>query len=150
MHRVSHSADIAVPVEVCFAYVDDMRKAPEWMFGVTKCEPIGPQERGLGAVVAVTIKFGPMTVHSLGTVTEYCENALIALTLTDGPISGVMTWRFEPRDPGRTRIAAEVAYTLVGGLTGRALAKVIDALVTQGIEYTEGRLRRQLLEPTAG
>ena len=49
MGRIRYSSDVAVPVDVAFAYVDNYANVPDWLFGVSRFAPVGEQDRGLGA-----------------------------------------------------------------------------------------------------
>ncbi|AQA25829.1 hypothetical protein BTZ20_1368 [Rhodococcus sp. MTM3W5.2] len=48
MGTIHITAVAKVPVHAGFAYVDDYRNVPAWMFGVTRFEPVGEQTQGLG------------------------------------------------------------------------------------------------------
>lgn len=144
MHHIAYSAVIDVPVDVCFAYVDDYRTVTKWAFGVTEFVPIGERERGLGTLVRMTAKLGPLILRGEGRVSEYDKDRLIAVALTKGPVAGIATWVFEPTQSGGTCISADMAYAVSSGLAGRTLSKIIDSIVTPGIAYTETRLRRQI------
>ena len=119
------------------------------MFAVNHFEPAGEQERGLGTVMDVGAKIGPLSLTIALEVVEWVRNERIGLSFVEGPISGQFTWEFEPRDAGRTLLTATTSYTFSDGFLGRNLAKGINAVLGHAIEYTEKNLRARLAERMA-
>lgn len=149
MHHVTHSTEVDVPIQVCFDFVADNANVPNWLYSITKFDPVGAPERGLGTTVDVVSKLGPMTVHADAEVTDWVEGELIEITLTRGLIQGRTTWRFAPAASGATTISVEFAYRVASNLAGRALQKIIDSLLGTAIEHSERELREQLLRSHA-
>ena len=145
MGDITHSATAAVPVETAFEYVDNHRNVPKWMFGVSKFDPVGELDHGLGAVFDTSITLGPKTLHIRTEVTEHEENRLIALTSRKG-LESTVNLRFEPVDASTTKLTMSIGYKLPGGIAGKALGKVIDAFVGPGLRYTEKHLRHEIEE----
>ena len=141
MGNIKHTADVAVPVEAAFEYVDDYRNVPSWMFGISKFEPVGDKDRGLGATYDSSIVLGPKTLHIRNEITDYKQNELISLTSIKGLESTVTIW-LRSKDAATTELTMEIGYKLPGGFAGKALGKIIDALVGPGMRYTESHLRR--------
>src|SRR5262249_26331388 len=79
MGHINRTAVAKVPVGTGFAYVDDYRNVPGWMFGVTRFEPVGNQNQGLGATFDTTMQLGPKALHSRVRITEWEQDRLIRL-----------------------------------------------------------------------
>lgn len=143
MVDIHHSSKANAPVAVMFEYMDDYRTVPKWMFGMSKLEPIGEQERGLGAVLEGSMKLGPKTLHSTIEVTQWEQNKVLAMKSIKGFVNR-STWRFAPVDEETTQLTVDFTYELPGGLAGRALGKVIEPFVSIAITHTENLLREQV------
>ena len=132
-----------------FAFVDDHRTTPSWMFGVNHFEPAGEQARGLGTIFDVGARIGPLSLTIALEVVEWIRNERIAMAFVEGPISGVFTWEFAVRDDVGTQLTAIAEYSLSKGLVGRSVEKAINAVLGLGIESTERNLRLRLAEHLA-
>lgn len=140
MGHIHHSAVAVVPVDVAFAFVDDHRTVPTWMFGISRFEPVGAQERGVGAVFNATMHIGPKALTSVVKITGWKRNEVIALESIDG-VSNASTWRFAAVGDRRTRLTVDFYYDLSGGLAGRVLDALVAPVVGGAIRYTEATLR---------
>ncbi|MFD4294254.1 SRPBCC family protein [Rhodococcus sp. NPDC058532] len=140
MAHIHRTAVAKVNVGAGFAYVDDYRNVPDWMFGVTRFEPVGSQTHGLGATFDATMQLGPKALNSRVRITEWEQDRLIRLESVDG-ISNGSTWRFSPTPDGNTELSVDFDYTLPGGLLGKALAKIVEPIVGTAIAHTEATLR---------
>lgn len=145
MGKIHRTAIARVPVEAGFAYVDDYRNVPAWMFGVTRFTPIGAQTQGLGATFDATMQLGPKALHSKVRITQWEENRLITLESVDG-ISNSSSWRFAPTADGHTELTVDFDYTLPGGIIGKALSKIVEPIVGTAIKHTESTLRARAEE----
>ena len=47
MGDIKQSATVSVPAAVAFDYVDNYRHVPDWMFGISKFEPVGDRAQDL-------------------------------------------------------------------------------------------------------
>lgn len=143
MIHVRHSAVATVPVDIAFDYIDDHRTVPEWMFGVTRFDPVGERTRGLGAVFDVTMRIGPKALDSRVEIVEWERDRAIVLS----SISGFRTsssWRFTTVDDERSQLDVDFGYDLPGGLAGVALGKLIEPVVGTAVRQTEQALRARL------
>ncbi|MDJ0395256.1 SRPBCC family protein [Rhodococcus sp. G-MC3] len=143
MALIEHTAVSDCTRTHAFGYVDDYRTIPKWMFGVRSFEPVGDVSHGLGATFAAAMQIGPKTLRSTLRVTEWIENESLTLSSIDG-ISTTSTWAFSDTDDGGTRLDVKFAYSLPGGLAGRALGALVEPVVGQAIRQTESTLRKQL------
>lgn len=143
MVDIHHTSTANAPVAVMFEYMDDYRTVPKWMFGMSKLEPIGDKERGLGAVLEGSMKLGPKTLHSTVEVTQWEQNKVLAMKSIKGFVNR-STWHFTPVDDETTELTVDFTYELPGGMAGRALGKVIEPFVSIAIKHTESLLREQV------
>jgi len=143
MIHVCHSAIAEIPLDVAFAYVDDHRTVPDWMFGVTRFEPVGKQLNGLGACFDATMRIGPKSLDSRLQVVEWVHARSIVLQSVSGFRSS-SSWTFADLGDGRSRLDVDFAYELPGGFAGRALGKLIEPVVDSAVRQTEQALRARL------
>ncbi|AVM01238.1 polyketide cyclase [Gordonia iterans] len=140
MGEVNHEAVIKAPREKVFAYIDDYRNVPEYMFGVSRFTPTTEVDHGLGSVFQTVIKIGPKELKSTVKCVEWVENEKIRLESVSG-MGANTTWSFADGDDGTTVLHAEFDFTLPGGLTGKVLGGLIGPFVEQGVKYTDGKVR---------
>ena len=142
MAVIRHTARVARDRALAFDYVNAHETVPDWMFGITRFDPVTEQTVGLGATFAATMKIGPKSLNSTLRVTEYVESEVVRLDSVDG-LDVSTTWRFSDVDGG-TEADVEFAYSLPGGFAGRALAAIIEPVVGQAIRHTESKLTAQV------
>lgn len=140
MVDIHHSSIANAPVELVFAYVDEHRNVPEWMFGISKFEPIGEKESGVGAKFDGSIKLGPKTLHSTVECIGWEQDKLIKLDSIKGFVNS-STWTFESAGDDRTELIVDFHYELPGGIAGKALGRVIEPFISIAIKHTEHTLR---------
>lgn len=141
MGEVRHEAVIKAPREQVFAYVDDYRNVPEYMFGVGRFTPTTDVDHGLGSIFETAIKVGPKELTSTVECTEWVDGELIKLASVKG-FGADTEWRFADGDePGTTVLSVLFGYTLPGGLAGKVLGGLIGPFAEQGVKYTEGKVR---------
>lgn len=143
MIHVRHSAIATIPLEVAFAYVDDHRTVPEWMFGVSRFEPVGTQVSGLGAVFDATMQIGPKNLGSRLEVVEWERDRVIVLSSVSG-FRTSSSWNFTNLGDGRSQLDVDFGYELPGGLAGRAMGLLIEPVVGTAVRQTEQALRTRL------
>lgn len=145
MGQINISATAAVPLSVAFAYVDDYRYVPDWMFGMSKFDPLTEQVSGLGAEYETVVNIGPKALRSKVRVTDWAEDAVIELTSYEGMVNS-SRWEFRAVDEEHTKLTVDFRYEFGGGLAGKALAKVIEPLVGEAMRQTEKDLRTKAEE----
>ncbi|PTR24997.1 polyketide cyclase/dehydrase/lipid transport protein [Rhodococcus sp. OK519] len=143
MIHVRHKAVAIVPVDLAFAHIDDYRNVPDWMFGISRFDPIGSLDHGLGATYDATMQLGPKALKSTVEITEWEHDRLITLSSVAG-FGNRSSWQFTPVDDDRTELSVDFGYELPGGLAGRALGKLIEPFVATAIKQTEANLRGQI------
>ncbi|WP_305093060.1 SRPBCC family protein [Prescottella sp. R16] len=143
MIHVRHKAVAVVPVELAFAHIDDYRNVPDWMFGITRFDPIGTQVQGLGARYDAAMQIGPKTMKSTVEITEWEQDRLITLSSVEG-FGNKSSWMFAPVGDDHTELSVDFGYELPGGMAGRMLGKLIEPFVVTAIRQTEANLRKQI------
>ncbi|NLG46711.1 SRPBCC family protein [Gordonia sp. (in: high G+C Gram-positive bacteria)] len=144
MGEVQHEAVINSAREKVFAYVDDYRNVPDYMFGVGRFTPTTDVDHGLGSEFETAIKVGPKELTSTVRCTEWAEGEVIKLESVKG-FGADSEWRFADGDqPGTTLLTVRFGYTLPGGLTGKVLGGLIGPFAEQGVKHTENKIRAAL------
>lgn len=141
MVDIHHEGSCNAPLEVAFAYIDDYRLVPTWMFGISRVVPTGDLVHGVGAEFDATFAVKPITLHSTVRVTRWVENEMIEFESVKG-FRNRSTWRFAASDPTTTVIEVLFSYELPGGLAGRALGKALEPIIALSIKHTDENLRR--------
>lgn len=149
MGLVRISAVAQTPIAVAFAFVDDYRNVPKWMFGVTQFDPLGAQLSGLGAKFDAVMQLGPKAIKSKISVTEWEQDAVITLTSYEG-MSNSSNLSFKAIDADRTEITVAFSYDFAGGLAGKALARVVEPAIHAALRQTEKNLRKVIEEHHRG
>lgn len=145
MGHIKYASDVGAPVEVAFNYTDNHLFVPDWMFGIADFVPTGDQERGLGAVFAISSRLAPWQPTTTCEITEYRPNAVIGYTLR-GRFSGTLRLRFDPLGYGRSVLTSEAEYGPPRGVLGLVGSGLVDAAVKSALRRTESRLRREIEE----
>ena len=143
MVDIHHEGTCEAPLDVAFGYLDDYRNATEWMFGLSRFEPDGDKDHGLGAVFSGTFAVKPVKLNSTIKVTEWEQDKVIAFESIKG-FRNWSTWRFSAPSPTRTTITVTFSYELPGGLAGRALGKALEPIVAISVRHSDEALRREI------
>ncbi len=140
MVDIHHEGVCDAPVGTAFAFIDDYRQTPSWMFGLREFTPVGGRTHGLGAVFSGTFEVRPVKLRSTVRITEWEQDAVIAFDSING-FRNWSTWRFHADGPTRTRIVVQFSYELPGGLAGRTLGKALEPVVLVAIRQSDQALR---------
>ncbi|MFM9376659.1 SRPBCC family protein [Gordonia sp. VNK21] len=144
MSEVRHTATMKGSREAAFAYVNDYRNVPEYMFGVSSFTPTTERTSGLGSTFVTKIKVGPKTLESTVECTEYAENELLKMESVKG-FGATSIWRFADGDePGTVAVDVEFDYVLPGGVAGRVLGGLMGPFVAQAIKHTDAVIRSRV------
>lgn len=139
---VEKSVEIDAPVAQVFAYVDDFSTTKDWMYGLTKIDPVTDQLRGVGAQYDGIMKVGvPLKARIQCTAWE--QDSLIELTSIKG-IQTTQRWTFTDLGGDRTRVDAWISYTLPGGPAGKAIEKAVKPVVGIAVKHTSETLVRNV------
>ena len=145
MGMIQISTVAQAPAGVAFAFVDDYRNVPEWMFGVTTFEPLGVQTAGLGSEFDAVMQLGPKVMKSKIRCTEWVQDEVITLESYEG-MANSSSLRFRAVDEEHTELSVAFGYEFPGGLAGKALAKIIEPAIQMAIRQTEQDLRKAVEE----
>ncbi|MDV8021070.1 SRPBCC family protein [Rhodococcus sp. IEGM 1330] len=143
MREINRSAVASTSRDAAFAYMDDFRNVPQWMFGISRFEPTSDILSGLGATYDATMQIGPKALTSVVHVTEWVHNERLTLESVEG-LSNSSTWSFSDTADGGTRLDVVFRYSLPGGIAGKVLGAVVEPVVGQAIKHTESTLRARL------
>ncbi|MBY6540126.1 SRPBCC family protein [Rhodococcus sp. BP-349] len=146
MPVITKHVEIAAPASATFDYLSSYENVPDWMFGVTSFVPVGPVSRGTGDRFDAEMKLGPKSLHSTVDIVEWVDGSVIALSSVKG-FETSSRWVVTPVDDGHCVADVEFRYEFPGGFTGKALAKVVEPFINQGISVTDRTLRSRLESP---
>ncbi|AIY20104.2 SRPBCC family protein [Pimelobacter simplex] len=139
---VEQSVEIQAPVSRVFAYVDDFSTTKDWMYGLSKIEPVTDQLHGVGAQYDGVMKVGvPLKARIECTAWE--RDRLVELTSVKG-IETTQRWTFTALDDDRTRVDAWISYTLPGGPAGKAIAGAVKPVVGIAVKHSSEALVRNV------
>lgn len=139
---VEQSVEIDAPVSKVFAYVDDFTTTKDWMYGLTKIDPVTDQLHGVGAQYDGIMKVG-VPLKARIRCTRWEQDRLIELTSVKG-IQTTQRWSFADLGGDRTRVDAWVSYTLPGGPAGKAIAAAVKPVVGIAVKHTSEALVRNV------
>ncbi|WP_107653548.1 SRPBCC family protein [Nocardia suismassiliense] len=143
MTEVKIVEDCAASAESAFAYVNDYRNLPKFLYGIQSFTPVGEQTVGVGAAFDGHIKLGPASLKSRVEVVRWAENTLIAVKSIKG-FEVESTFLFHPKGDARCTVDAIVDFRVGGGLAGRALGKTIEPFVKIAVQHTTHNLITQI------
>lgn len=139
---MEQSVEVDAPLSQVFAYVDDFATTKDWMYGLSKIDPVGEQLRGVGAEYDGVMKVG-VPLKSRIRCTDWVENELIEISSVKG-IKNTQRWTFTDLGEGRTRVDAWIEYVLPGGPAGRAIEKAVHPVVEIAIRHTKEKLKKNV------
>lgn len=142
MAEVHLSLGCDAPAEVAFAYLNDHRRTPEWMYGLKRYVPVTEQTHGVGATFDATVRVGA-TLHTRLEVVEWEQNRRLRLASVDG-FDVSLDGQVHALDADRCRIESSVEYHFPGGLAGRALEKVVEPVVAVALRHVERTIRENV------
>ncbi|APE38059.1 hypothetical protein BOX37_05900 [Nocardia mangyaensis] len=135
---------IEAPIEFTFRFVADYTNVPNWMFGITAFHPCGEQDAGPGATFDTSFSSGVASAQFQLTAAEWRADELIVLESVSGPYVRA-AFAFAAHDPDATRLHVTITYPVTGGVAGRLLKRVSDAIANTAIRHVETSLRREVL-----
>jgi uncharacterized membrane protein len=131
------------PLSVAFAYLDDYRNVPQWMFGLASFAPDGEQVQGVGATFHGVFQIKPVKLASTVAVTQWELDKLLRLESVSG-FRNRSTWQFSAPDAEHTRIDMTFSYDLPGGVAGRVMGRALEPVVALSIRHSDEALRREI------
>jgi len=134
--RIEENITIDASCEEIWDIVTDPAKLPAFGDGITRWDPEGDKDRGLGARYIMRMKAGSAEVGGLVEVVEWHENEDMAWNSVTG-IDQRGRWRLRSEPDGSTKVTLRLAYQAPGGLLGIVSDRVSAPTV-------RGHLRRTL------
>ncbi len=138
------------PLAQTFAYVDDHRNVPDWMFGVEEFEPVDGRDHGLGAVFDVVMHVG-VPIRTRLEVVGWEQDALLEFrSVTGFKVDSEWTFRAVGGAAGEeTVVTSRITYHLPFGPAGRVMGKVMEPAVARASERSSTALVRHVEEHAA-
>ena len=132
--RIEESISIDAPPEEIWEMVTDPEQYPTFADSITRWEPEGDKDRGLGARYSMRMRVGTAEIGGLVEVVEWDEPCDMAWTSVTG-IDQRGRWRLRDQEDGTTTVTLRLAYQAPGGILG-----IISDRVSAGT--VRGNLRR--------
>lgn len=132
--QVTVSIDIPAPIETVWADVADMASHAEWMADAESITFAGDRRSGVGTVLIVPTRVGPLTTEDWIIVTEWEAPRRMGV-IHVGIVSGVGAFTLTDLGDGTTRFEWEEELNLpmtLGGPLGEIFAKPIFAAIWTG------------------
>ena len=111
--RIDESVRIDASPEEIWAIVTDPDQYPNFADSITRWEPDGDKDRGLGARYTMRMRAGSAEVGGLVEVVEWDEGCDMAWTSITG-IDQRGRWRLRKQEDGTTEVTLRLAYQAPG------------------------------------
>jgi fatty-acyl-CoA synthase len=134
--RIDESIKIDASCEEIWEIVTDPEQYMQFADSITRWEPEGEKDRGLGARYAMRMRAGSAEVGGLVEVVEWDEGCDMAWNSVTG-IDQRGRWRLRSQEDGTTKVSLRLSYQAPGGLLGSISDRVSAPTV-------RGNLRRTL------
>jgi acyl-CoA synthetase (AMP-forming)/AMP-acid ligase II/carbon monoxide dehydrogenase subunit G len=141
--RVERSTTIAASRERVWELVSDPARYLGFMHGITRLEPEGEVERGLGARFSMRMRVGSADVGGLVEIVEFDEPGDLAWTSVTG-IDQRGRWRLRETSDGRTQVTLRLSYGSPGGILGAIADRVSASTVARNLERSVDNLKQEL------
>jgi len=128
--RIDESTSIDAPAEEIWAIVTDPEQYPRFAESITRWEPEGDKDRGLGARYTMRMRVGSAEIGGLVEVVEWDECCDMAWTSVTG-IDQRGRWRLRSQEDGTTQVSLRLSYHAPGGLLGM-ISDQVSARVVRG------------------
>lgn len=143
--RIEEKIVVDAPCERVWEYVTDPATYRRHVSGITRWDPQGERDRGLGARYAMRMQVGSAEVGGLIEVVEFDEPGDMAWTSVTG-LDQRGRWRLRRRDDGRTTVSLRLSYQAPGGVLATLADRTSAPLVRRHIQRSLEALRMQLEE----
>jgi fatty-acyl-CoA synthase len=115
--RIDESVSIDASPEEIWEIVTDPSQYPKFADSITRWEPEGDKDRGLGARYSMRMRVGTAEIGGLVEVVEWDECCDMAWTSVTG-IDQRGRWRLRDQEDGTTKVTLRLAYQAPGGVLG--------------------------------
>lgn len=140
MRIFSRSITIDRPRDEVFDVLRDLRHYPEFFVGITKWDPVGEVEGGLGDRYWILMEVGSIQAGGQVVVSEHVPGERVAWEAEQGTDH---TIRFVLGDagPGTTHVTVEFELRLLGGVLSRLAERLAGSIVKRNLTATLESLR---------
>jgi fatty-acyl-CoA synthase len=141
--RIDESIVIDAPADEIWAIVTDPAAYAKFAHAITRWEPQGDRDRGMGARYAMRMRAGSAEVGGLVEVVEWDEGCDMAWNSVTG-IDQRGRWRLRRQDDGRTRVSLRLSYQAPGGLLGTISDRLSAGVVRGNLRQTLENLKAMI------
>ena len=150
--RIQESIEIDAPCEEVWSIITDPAQYERLGDAITRWEPEGDKDRGLGARYSMRMRAGSAEVGGLVEVIEYDENADMAWTSVTG-IDQRGRWRIREQENGSTRVILRLSYQapgFLGFLSDQLSSRVVRGNLKRTLENLKAVVEGDEMSPTSG
>jgi fatty-acyl-CoA synthase len=141
--RIDESITIDARPEEIWAIVTDPEQYPKFADSITRWEPEGEKDRGLGARYSMRMRAGSAEVGGLVEVVEWDECCDMAWTSVTG-IDQRGRWRLRTQEDGTTRVSLRLSYHAPGGVLGMISDQLSGRVVRGNLRGTLENLKAMI------
>ena len=142
--RVGARIQVSAPASSVWTFVSDPSRYLHFMAGMTRWEPCGDGEMGLGSRYRTLMRVGSAELGGQIEIVEWDEPSDIAWTSVTG-VDQRGRWRLREREFGRTDVELRLSYGVAGaGIPGWIAERVAAPTVSQHLRRTLQQLKRQV------
>ncbi len=141
--RIDESIAIDAPAEQIWEIVTDPSQYLKFADSITRWEPEGDKERGLGARYSMRMRAGSAEVGGLVEVVEWDEGCDMAWNSVTG-IDQRGRWRLREQEDGTTLVTLRLVYQAPGGLLGMISDQVSARTVRGNLRRTVQNLKAMI------
>ena len=140
--RIAEHIDVLAPRALVWDQVTDPARVLDFFAGVTRWEPEGEKDRGLGARYSMRMRAGSAEVGGLVEVVEWdaeCDMAWSSVTGVDQR----GRWRLRDGRDGGTRLELRLQFGVAGGGIWSWLSEQLAGPIVRGnVKRTLAQLKR--------
>jgi acyl-CoA synthetase (AMP-forming)/AMP-acid ligase II/uncharacterized protein YndB with AHSA1/START domain len=141
--RIDESVTIDASPEEIWEIVTDPSQYSKFAESITRWEPEGDKDRGLGARYSMRMHAGSAEVGGLVEVVEWDECCDMAWTSITG-IDQRGRWRLRGQEDGTTQVTLRLAYHAPGGILGMISDRVSAHIVRGNLRKTVQNLKTMI------
>ena len=141
--RIDESVTIDASPEEIWEVVTDPEQYTKFADSITRWEPAGEKDRGLGARYSMRMRAGSAEVGGVVEVVEWDEHCDMAWTSITG-IDQRGRWRLRSQEDGTTKVTLRLAYQAPGGLLGFVSDQVSARPVRANLRSTVRNLKAMI------
>ena len=141
--RIEEQIVVRAPQREIFRRVVDPTSLRRFMSGLTRWDPQGDGEPGLGSRYLMRMRVGSAEIGSLIELVEFDDPGDVAWTSVTG-LDQRGRWRLRQAGPDETRVTLRLSYQAPGGLLGIMSDRVSAPMVRRNLRRSLERLKAEL------